>query len=138
MNNDPDSDSIYDPVKPHSAFLLTNQHANDMFRLALYDEIGKISGIVRKACGLDAKSWPDDRLIPHSKEGIERAIKYGMACLEDVVGFLMLLHLIGQNFDQLPAIRQELKRTDLPSVGRIEALFLHLPLAVWDIAKRRT
>ena len=138
MNANLETDPIYEPAKQPNLFLLTDQHATEMFRLALCDEIDKITAIVRKACGLDTKAWPDDRLTRYCRDGIEPALKYRMATLEDVVGFLMLRHLISPNFDQLPAIRRELQRTDLPVNGRIEALFLHLPLAVWDIARRRT
>jgi len=65
-------------------------------------------------------------------------VGWGLSTPDDVIGFLALRHQFGERFDEFPAVRKFLSRTDLPPEGRIQLMMLELPMGIWDVVRRRT
>ena len=93
---------------------------------------------LRQVCDLALQEWPDDRLLPHTQRGLDRAIAQGLTTQQDVLNFLCMRHQFGERFDEFPAVRQFLARRDLPPDQRIPLMMMELPLGIWDVVKRRT
>ena len=53
-----------------------------------------------------------------------------------VIGFLVLRHQFGERFDEFPAVRKFLSRSDLPPDNRIQLMMLTLPLGIWEMWSR--
>lgn len=97
-----------------------------------------IAAIVRQTCHLSEQDWPHDRLLAHTRRGLDRAVGWGLSTPDDVIGFLALRHQFGERFDEFPAVRKFLARTDLPPDGCIQLMMLELPMGIWDVVRRRT
>ncbi len=93
---------------------------------------------MRQTCHLSEQDWPHDRLLAHTRRGLDRAVGWGLSTPDDVIGFLALRHQFGERFDEFPAVRKFLARTDLPPDGRIQLMMLELPMGIWDVVRRRT
>jgi len=98
----------------------------------------KIADLMRKTCNLSEQDWPQDKLLEHTRRGLDRAIDQDLTTQQDVMDFLVLRHVFGERFDEFPAVRKFLARTDLPPDNRILLMMLTLPLAIWNVVKRRT
>ena len=107
-------------------------------RLNLVQSEPQIADIVRQSCDLDEAAWPQDQLLAHTRRGLDQAIGWNLTTQEDVIGFLVLRHQFGERFDEFPAVRKFLSRSDLPPDNRIQLMMLTLPLGIWDVVKRRT
>ncbi len=98
----------------------------------------RIAQIVRQACQLSEHDWPPARLLAHTRRGLDRAVGWGLSTQQDMIGFLALRHQFGERFDEFPAVRRFLSRSDLPPDGRIPLMMLEHPMAIWDVVRRRT
>jgi hypothetical protein len=109
-----------------------------MLRTNLVQSESKLADMVRQICFLGEQEWPADKLLEHTRRGLDHAIGNDLSTQEDIVGFLVLRHQFGERFDEFPAVRKFFARADLPPDNRIQLLMLTLPLAIWDVVKRRT
>ena len=109
-----------------------------MARARLVPREPAIADHVRQVWKLDEQSWPQDKLLAHTQRGLDRAVGWNLTTQQDILGFLVLRHQFGERFDEFPAVRKFLSRTDLPPVKRIQQMMLTLPLAIWDVVARRT
>jgi len=109
-----------------------------MLRTNLVQSEPQIVDHVRVVCSLSIEEWSQDKLLEHTRRGLDRAIAHGLSTQQDVLGFLVLRHLFGERFDEFPAVRKFLARTDLPPDNRILLLMMAHPRAIWDVVKRRT
>jgi len=107
-------------------------------RLNLVQSEPHIAEVMRKAFNLQEPEWPSDRLLPHIQRGLDSAIGWNLTTQQDIMDFLALRHLFGERFDEFPAVRKFLSRTDLPVSNRIRLMMAQLPLAIWDVVQRRT
>ena len=107
-------------------------------RLNLKQSEGAIADIVRQACDLDEATWPQDKLLAHTQRGLDQAIRWNLTTQEDIVGFLVLRHQFGERFDEFPAVRKFLGRSDLPTTRRVQHMMLALPIGIWSVVQRRT
>lgn len=107
-------------------------------RLNLVQSEQAIADIVRQSCNLDEAEWPQDKLLAHTRRGLDQAIGWNLTTQEDVIGFLVLRQQFGERFDEFPAVRKFLSRSDLPPDNRIQLMMLTLPLGIWDVVRRRT
>jgi hypothetical protein len=98
----------------------------------------QITDAVRQICNLDEQDWPPDKLLEHTRRGLDSAIGHDLSTLQDIMGFLTLRHVFGERFDEFPAVRKFLARKDLPTGNRIQLMMLTLPPMIWDVVKRRT
>jgi hypothetical protein len=98
----------------------------------------QLADAMRKIGHLSEQDWPADKLLEHTRRGLDSAIGHGLTTLQDIMGFLTLRHKFGERFDEFPAVRKFLARADLPAGNRIQLMMLTLPLAIWDVVKRRT
>lgn len=117
---------------------LSNDEIRRMLRKNLVQSEGEIAQHLREVCHLTQEDWPDTRLLAHTQRGLDRAISQGLTTQQDVLAFLALRHQYGERFDEFPAVRNFLARTDLAVGNRIPQMFLELPLALWDVVGRRT
>lgn len=109
-----------------------------VLRQRLVSSESAIMAHVKAVCRLDDAAWPPDTLLAHTRRGLDRAVAQGLQTQEDVLAFLVLRHQFGERFDEFPAVRQFLARTDLPPDHRIARMMQALPLALWDVVQRRT
>ncbi len=117
---------------------LSNDEIRRMLRQNLVPSEGEIAQHLREVCQLTQDEWPDARLLSHTQRGLDRAIAQGLTTQQDVLAFLALRHQYGERFDEFPAVRNFLARTDLAVGNRIAQMFLEQPLALWDVVRRRT
>ena len=97
-----------------------------------------ITELMRTTMELDLQQWPQDKLLEHTRRGLDRAIAHNLSTQRDVMRFLVMRHQYGERFDEFPAVRKFLQRKDLPVDDRIEMMMLTLPMLIWDVVKRRT
>ena len=117
---------------------LTSVEQRRILRQRLVASEPAIMAMVRQTALLDPAEWPDERLLPHTQRGLDRAIAQGLRTQEDVIAFLSMRHQFGERFDEFPAVRDFLARDDLPPDQRIPRMMMSLPLAIWDVVRRRT
>lgn len=116
----------------------TDKEAQRILRERIVESEPAIIAHLRQVCGLDPAAWPDAVLLAHTQRGLDRAIFQGLSTQQDVLGFLALRHTFGERFDEFPAVRDFLARTDLPPDNRVQRMMLELPMGIWDVVKRRT
>lgn len=107
-------------------------------RLRIVPSEPAIVAHVRQVCDLDEAAWPQAQLLAHTQRGLDRAVAQGLRTQEDVLAFVVLRHQFGERFDEFPAVRKFLARTDLPPDNRVQRMMLEFPLAIWDVVRRRT
>jgi len=117
---------------------LTEQEMQRALRRNLEPNQAQIADALRQICRLDEQQWPPERLLAHTRRGLDRAIGWNLTTGQDIMSFLALRHQFGERFDEFPAVRKFLSRTDLPVDNRIPLMMLELPLAIWDVVRRRT
>ncbi|AVS76848.1 hypothetical protein C8246_12690 [Paracidovorax avenae] len=93
---------------------------------------------MRDVWGLSLDRWPQDVLLAHTRRGLDRAVAQGLRTQQDVLAFLVMRHQFGERFDEFPAVRDFLARPGLPPDNRIASMMLALPMAIWDVVRRRT
>lgn len=134
-------DAVHNPISgqasPQAGLVLSAQQQHAMLRHRLQENAPTIAAALRESCQLPADAWPDDRLIAHTRAGIDRALERGLTGGLDVVGFLSLRHSVSDRFDEFPAVRHFFERTDLAPDNRMFQLFTALPLAIWSLIRRR-
>ena len=101
-------------------------------RAALQEHEVALATAVRGAANLNPRDWPDEALLAHTRRGLDRAVLHGLDTQPDILGFLTFRHLFGERFDEVPAVRQYLARTDLPSDQRMQRMMLELPFDIWQ------
>ncbi|MDR2990728.1 MAG: hypothetical protein LBU72_02115 [Burkholderiaceae bacterium] len=98
----------------------------------------QLADMVRQIRHLNEQDWPPDKLLEHTRRGLDSAIGHDLSTLQDIMGFLTLRHVFGERFDEFPAVRKFLVRADLPTGNRIQLMMLTLPPLIWDVVQRRT
>ena len=101
-------------------------------RAALQAQEVSLAQAVREAAHLSPDDWPDEVLLAHTRRGLDRAVLHGLDTQPDILGFLSFRHLFGERFDEVPAVRQYLARTDLPGDQRMQRMMLELPFDAWQ------
>jgi len=109
-----------------------------ILRLSLARNELQLAELMRKVFNLDLEQWPEEKLLTHTRRGMDHAIAHNLTTMQDITQFLVMRHRFGERFDEFPAVRQFLARTDLPTEGRIELMMLTLPPAIWAVVQRRT
>lgn len=115
---------------------LGDQEQQRMVRAMLEEDLDEIIQMVRRACALSQAEWPDARLRAQTRFGLDRAVAHDLIGAPDVMHFLILRHTIAERFDEFPAVKKFLARTDLPPTGKIELMMLELPLGIWEVVQR--
>jgi hypothetical protein len=133
---------LHNPVsgqaQDSAGFVIGEAQARAMFRFRLHEMQAELMPVVRQACKLPESQLDDAACAAWMQAGIDLAVANGMACMEDVVGFMAMLRSVGPRFHEFPAVRKYLARPDLPATGRILGLFEALPLALWAVVQRRS
>jgi hypothetical protein len=109
-----------------------------ILRLSLARDELQLAELMRKIFNLGLDEWPQDKLLEHTRRGLDRAIAHNLTVGQDITRFLVMRHQFGERFDEFPAVRKFLARKDLPVDDRIEMMMLTLPPLIWDVVKRRT
>lgn len=117
---------------------LSNTELRRQQRAALQAHEAMLADAVREVAQLGRRDWPANALLEHTRRGLDRAVLHGLDTQPDLLSFLAFRHLFGERFDEFPAVRRHLARTDLPSGHRMQHMMLTLPLGIWDVVRRRT
>jgi hypothetical protein len=136
------TDTIHNPISgesnPKSGFVISDATAQEIFRLQLRELRVELIPIIRASCKLPEGSITDERLVEWMTAQIDIAVDRGMQSVRDVVAFLVLLRSVGPRFYEFPAVKKFLTRSDLPVDGKIERMFLDLPVAIWAVVQRHS
>lgn len=123
---------------PRPSFVLGQSQARAMFEIELQQRHLEICGMVRTACNLTLVDWPENRLDTDTRLGVKQSLDASLQSFEDIVAFLTLRHTVTPDFHEFPAVKKFLLQRDLPLTGRIELMFLKLPVVIWGIIARRS
>ncbi len=118
--------------------MLTPKELRHQLRLSLAEKELELMKAVREVANLNPQDWPDGKLLPHTRRGLDRAVFNRLTTQPDILNFLSFRHLFGERFDEFPAVRKFLDRNDLPASQRMQLMMLELPMAIWDVVIRRT
>lgn len=117
---------------------LTPKELRRQQRQSLAEHEVALMDAIRQVAMLAPDEWPDSKLLAHTRRGLDRAVLHGLDTQPDILNFLSFRHLYGERFDEFPAVRQYLQRTDLPASNRMQHMMLELPFGIWDVVRRRT
>jgi hypothetical protein len=135
------TEDVHNPISgvsnPKAGFVMTDAMAQTMFSYQLRELQPQLLPVVRKACRVP-EAMPEETLRQWVETSSQIAIQRGMRSVNDVVAFLVLLRQMGPQFYEFPAIKKALASPDAPADGKVEWLFLQLPLAIWAVVQRRS
>ena len=114
------------------------QESMQMLRKNLAQHEAATMEHLRQVCGLTEAEWPHERLQAHTRRGLDWAVHWRLHTDQDILSFLILRHEFGERFDEFPSVRKALKGDELPQDNRIAGMMMLLPMAIWDVVKRRT
>lgn len=64
--------------------------------------------------------------------GLDRARKYNLISVSDMVGFISLMFEVAPNFDDHPAVREALEDSAAPPLAKMQYLSSRVPESVWQ------